>query len=165
MKKSLKELIVCATLMLALVACDDGDSTSTACEGATMEATINGSDFTNFKFNNTLLKVEGTKRMDIRATDSNGRQLIITLSDQTGSAGNGITTDEYIAFADITTGTENTFFFTIIQGSVSYSFIEGSLDITSCDAEGKRVSGTFSFEGDEFEVTAGSFDNLCYKVN
>jgi len=165
MKNSLTKLIVCATLMLALVACDDDDSTSTTCEGATMEATINGTDISNFKFNNTLLKVEGTKRMDIRATDSNGRQLIITISDQTGSAGNGITTDEYISFADITTGTENTFFFTIIQGSVSYSFIEGSLDITSCDADEKRVSGTFSFEDDEFEVTSGSFENLCYKVN
>ena len=39
-------------------------------------------------FNNTLLKGGAAgKRMDIRATDSKGREVIITLTDNSGKAG------------------------------------------------------------------------------
>ena len=103
--------------------------------------------------------------MDIRATDAEGRQLIITVSDQTsGTNGDGVSTDPYIPFEDVTTGTENTFFFTIIEDGVSYSFSDGNLDIMSCDASGKKVSGTFSFSDDDFQVTNGTFTSMCYTV-
>jgi hypothetical protein len=130
---------------------------------------VNDELATGSSFNNTLLKAStgGTavKRMDIRATDAEGRQLIITISDQTtGTNGDGVSTDLYIPFDDVTTGTENTFFFTIIENGISYPFIDGSLDITSCDASGKKVSGTFSFSDDDFQVTNGSFTNMCYTV-
>ena len=166
--KRLKNLSVFAlVVMLSLSACSDDDSNS--CQNGSLEMTINGDHVTGSSFDNTLLKgndggVEG-KRMDIRATDASGRMLIITISDRsTGASGNGISTDEYVSMSEIDTGMENIFFFTIVDGDVSYSFVEGSLDITSCDENAKQISGTFSFSDGEFVVTNGSFTDLCYRI-
>ncbi|HEX6225473.1 MAG TPA: hypothetical protein VFZ52_13745 [Chryseolinea sp.] len=155
--------------LICLSACEKDDPKSEACENGTLVATVNGDQETGSSFNNTLVKASnaGTdgKRMDIRATDAEGRQLIISFTDlSTGTEGNGVSTDAYIPIDDVTTGTENTFLFTIIEGGISYPFTDGTLDITSCDANAKKVSGTFSFSDGEFEVTNGSFTNMCYTV-
>jgi hypothetical protein len=118
---------------------------------------------------NTLLKAStgatDAKRMDIRATDAEGRMLIISFNDlSTGATGNGISIEAYVSIDDIATGTENTFFFTIIEDGVSYPFMDGTLDITSCDANALQVSGTFSFSDQDYEVTSGTFTNVCYRV-
>jgi|SRR5688572_22440139 hypothetical protein len=170
MKKLMKMLGVAALLaVVSLSACSDDSSDS--CQNGTLEMTVNGDAVTGSSFNNTLLKAVsmGTpgKRMDIRATDSDGRQLIISFSDlTTGTDGNGVTTDDdYIPFDDVLTGTENVFFFTIIDDDGStYMFTDGTLDITSCDASAKQVSGTFSFSDPDFEVTSGSFTDMCYRI-
>jgi hypothetical protein len=165
MKKFMRMLSVLTLLVVvSLSACKDDPAPET-CQNGTFEAKVNGDLASGSSFDNTLLKAAGTKRTDIRATDANGRQLIITVSDQsTGTEGNGISTGEYIPFDDVMTGTENSFFFTIIDNDVTYPFIQGSLDITSCDADKKKVSGTFSFAGDGFEVMNGTFTDLCYTV-
>ena len=157
------------SVMVSLSACKNDDPKPESCENGAFKATVNGSNATGSSFNNTLVKASSgavaVKRMDIRATDAEGRQLIITLSDQTsGTNGDGVSTDPYIPFDDVTTGTENTFFFTIIEDGISYPFADGSLDITSCDANSKKISGTFSFSDDDFQVTNGSFTNMCYTV-
>lgn len=169
MKKFVTKVSVLALFVaVGLTACKDDDAKA-SCQSGTFEMTVNGDVVTPKSFNNTLVKGNsgGTdaKRMDIRATDANGRQLIITFNDlSTGTVGDGVSTGEYIPFAELETGTENLFLFTIIDGNVSYSFIEGNLDITSCDAEAKQISGTFSFANEDFEVTSGSFTNMCYTV-
>jgi len=152
--------------MVSLSACKNDDPKPESCENGTFKATVNGTAATGSSFNNTLVKANGAgKRMDIRATDAEGRQLIISFNDQTtGTNGDNVSTDPYIPFEDVTTGTENTFFFTIIDDGISYSFIDGSLYITSCDASSKKISGTFSFSDDDFQVTNGSFTNMCYTV-
>jgi hypothetical protein len=169
MKKLVKMLSVFAlSLMIGLCACSD-DSEPEACENGTFQMTVNGEQLSGNSFNSTLLKsnsggVDG-KRMDIRATDAEGRQVIITFNDlTTGTSGNGVSTDEYIPFEEVVTGSENTFLFTIIEDGASYFFISGELDITSCDANAKKVSGTFSFSDGDFEVTNGTFTNMCYSI-
>jgi len=169
--KNLRKLLGVSVLsvMVILSACKKDDPKPESCENGTLKATVNGTTATGSSFNNTLVKANAgatsVKRMDVRATDAEGRQLIITISDQTtGTNGDGLSTDPYIPFEDVTTGTENTFFFTIIEDGVSYSFSDGNLDITSCDASSKKVSGTFSFSDDDFQVTNGSFTNMCYTV-
>ena len=166
MKNVMKLVSVFALFVLVgLSACKKDETKGATCEGGSFEATINSTVVTDVTFYNTLLKGGAAKRMDIRATDANNRQVIITFNDlSTGSASNGVSTDAYIPFEDVTTGTENTFLFTIIEGDNSYSFISGSLDITSCDAGAKKISGTFSFSDADFEVTNGSFTNVCYTV-
>jgi hypothetical protein len=168
MKKIVTKLSVFALfLLLGLNACKDDDSDS--CQNGTFEMTVDGEEVTGGDFNNTLVKANsaGTdgKRMDLRATDNQGRTLIITFTDlSTGKNGDGVSTDEYIPFDDISTGSENTFFFTLITDDVSYPFTDGTLDITSCDANAKQVSGTFSFSNDDIAVSNGSFTNMCYRV-
>ena len=168
MKQVMKMLsMVALCVMTGLFSCKDDDPET--CESGAFAMTINNETVTDVSFDNTLLKgnsagVNG-KRMDIRATDDSGRDLIITFTDlSTGTTGNGISTDAYIPFDDITTGTENTFFFTIIDGTDTYTFFDGNLDITSCDASAKKVSGTFSFFDVDFEVTNGSFTDVCYTI-
>ena len=169
--KNLKQMLGVSALsvMICLSACKDDDPKPDACESGTFEATVNGEHAAATSFNNTLLKAssggyEG-KRMDIRATDAEGRQLIITFNDlSTGLDGNGVSTDGYIAIDQVTSPTQNTFMFTIIEDGISYSFIDGTFDITSCDANAKKVSGTFSFSDEGFAVTSGSFTNMCYTV-
>ena len=170
MKNLRKMLGVSAvSIMVILSACKKDDPQPESCENGMFKATVNGTTATGSSFSNTLVKTNAgaasVKRMDIRATDAEGRQLIITISDQTtGTNGDGVSTDPYIPFEDVTTGTENTFFFTIIEDAVSYSFSDGNLDITSCDSSSKKVSGTFSFSDDDFQVTNGTFTNMCYTV-
>jgi hypothetical protein len=168
MKKFFRNLSV-FTLIAAvgLGACKDDDSDS--CDNGTFAMTLNADDYAGKDFDNTLVIGESAgfdgKRMDIRATDSQGRQLIITFTDMTsGKEGNGVTTEDvYIPMSDIGSQTDSYFFFTLIDGDVSYPFIDGTLDITSCDASKKQVSGTFTFYDGENEAN-GSFTNMCYRI-
>jgi hypothetical protein len=168
MKKFVTKLSVFALfIVLGLNACKDDDSES--CQNGSFGMTINGVDATGSSYNNTLVKGNSAgsdgKRMDIRVTDSDGRELIITFTDlSTGTNGDGVSTGEYISFDEISTGTENVFFFTLTVDGVSYPFTDGELDITSCDANAKQVSGTFSFSDADFSVTNGTFTNMCYRV-
>lgn len=158
--------VLCLTLVL--FACKDDDSGSVKCENGTFEMTLNGGKVTGASFNNTLLNGSSVgvtgKRVDIRATDNVGRQVIITISDNSSAGGNCISTDAYIPFDEIATGTENAFFFTIIEDDVSSSFIDGEFDISSCDADARQISGTFSFSFGDTEVTNGSFTDMCYTI-
>jgi len=164
--------VIALFAIVAVSACKDDDDDKggmKACQNGAFTANINGQSTSATSFNNTLLKGNSGgsagKRMDIRATDGSGRQLIITISDlSSGSSGDGVSTDPYIPFDDITTGTENSFMFTIIENNVSYTYIDGALDVTSCDASSKQVSGTFSFSDEDLQVTNGTFTNMCYTI-
>lgn len=170
MKKLMKMLGVsalCAIVSLSACSDDSGDS----CQNGAFQMTVNGDVVAGSSFNNTLLKATsmGTpgKRMDLRVTDAEGRQLIISFSDlSTGTSGNGVSiADDYVPFDDVITGTENVFFFTLIDTDGStYMFTDGTLDITACDAGAKQVSGTFSFSDPDFDVTNGSFTDMCYHI-
>src|SRR5687767_204453 len=82
MKKIMRMLSTFALLaVVSLSACKDDPEPET-CQNGTFEATVNGGLASGSSFDNTLLKGGGAKRMDIRATDANGRQLIISISDQ-----------------------------------------------------------------------------------
>jgi hypothetical protein len=168
MKSFTVNLNTLALVVFVLVSgCKDDDG-SKSCQNGTFDMTINGEDATAESFNNTLLKAgagaSATKRMDIRVTDTEGRELIITVSDPSnGTSGNDISTDAYTPFDDIVSAEEKTFFFTLTIDDVSSSFTDGTLDITSCDGDAKQVSGTFAFEDDEYTVS-GSFTDLCYKI-
>ena len=86
------------SVMVSLSACKKDDPKPESCENGTFKATVNGLNATGSTFNNTLVKANSgavsVKRMDIRATDAEGRQLIITISDQTtGTNGDGVSTD------------------------------------------------------------------------
>jgi len=125
MKNLSKMLGVSAmSVIVSLSACKKDDPKPDACESGSFKATVNSELATGSSFNNTLVKGNSAgangKRMDIRATDNEGRQLIITFTDlSTGTNGDGVSTDAYIPFDDVTTGPENTFLFTIIEGGVS----------------------------------------------
>lgn len=168
--KNLKKFISLSALsiVVCLTACKD-DPEPDACENGSFSMTLNGGSITGDSFNNTLLKASSGgvsgKRMDIRATDAEGRQLIITFNDtSSGMNGDCISTNAYIPFEEVVTGEENTFLFTYIENGLSYSIISGNLDITSCDADAQKISGTFSFEDGDYEVTNGSFTDMCYTI-
>jgi hypothetical protein len=168
MKKLALKMSAFALVLLTMFnACKDDDSAS--CDNGSFDLTVNAEEMSKSSFNNTLVKgnngsVAG-KRMDIRAKDGEGLELIITISDvSTGAIGNGISIDEYISVDEISGGDENTFFFTIIEDNDDvYTYTEGSLDITACDPNEKQVSGTFSFEGEGYEVS-GTFTDMCYRI-
>jgi major membrane immunogen (membrane-anchored lipoprotein) len=154
--------------LVVLNGCKDDDDDSNSCKNGAFEMTFNNEEVTGDNFNNTLLKAgdgaSATKRMDIRVNDSEGRELIITISDPSnGTSGNGISTDEYTPFDDIVSADEKTFFFTLTIDNVSSSYTDGILDITSCDASARQVSGTFAFGDDEYTVS-GSFTDMCYWI-
>lgn len=169
MKKFFRALSVFTlAALVSLSACKDDDSES--CDNGTFEMTFNGETFTGKNFNNTLVISEDAgfagKRMDIRATDDQGNQFLITFNDMTtGKEGNGVTTEDvYVSFSDLSSQTDNVFFFTLIDtNEISSSYLEGTLHITSCDANKKQVSGTFTIDDGETEAT-GSFTNMCYRI-
>jgi hypothetical protein len=168
LKKFLGISLLSATIALPACKNDDPEPKPATCESGVFESTINGSVSTGISFNNTLEKAGG-KRMDIRATDAQGRQVIVSFIDySTGREGDGVSTDEYIPFAESygteNFGTENTCSFTLTEGGISYYFINGTLDITSCDANAKKISGTFSFSEGDQAVTNGSFTDMCYSI-
>jgi hypothetical protein len=167
----MKKMLSASALSIAILlsACKKDDP-KPSCENGAFTMTLNGEEVSATSFENTLIKASipgaASKRMDIRATDESGRQVIITISDpSTGTNGDGISTDEYIPFDDVTSPTENTFFFSIYeQGQITNGFTDGELDITSCDADNRKVSGTFSFSDGDFVITNGSFTDMCYSV-
>ena len=166
---ALKGFSVLVALRLAVIfsACKDDDETP-KCDNGTFQMTLNGEQVEGVSYNNTLLKGSSVgsdgKRMDIRATDHVGRQVIITFTDLSGSNGNCVVLGEYTAFDDVTTGTENVFMLTIIEDGVSEMLTAGEFEVTSCDADARKVSGTFSFSFADTEVTDGSFTNMCYTI-
>lgn len=154
--------------MVVIGACKDDDSDS--CDNGSFEMTLNGDPVSGKSFNNTLLKWndagEAGKRMDIRATDDQGREVIITFTDNTtGSDGNGVTTEDvYVSMDDTMSPDDNTAFASIYSGDDQlYLLYDGELDITACDASKKQVSGTFSFNDGENEIS-GTFTNMCYRI-
>ena len=167
MEKFLKALGVFTLVVLVnLTACKDDDD---SCENGTFEMSINGNPFTAKDFDNTMAAGESLgfdgKRIDIRATDAQGRQLILTLFDMTsGSEGPCVTTsDVYIPMDDMTNGFQNIFFFTLTDDGVVDGFNEGTLRITSCDSKKKRISGEFTLANDD-TAGSGSFTNMCYRI-
>jgi hypothetical protein len=166
--KKMLGLCVIAALII-VVSCKKDDPEPANCENGQFQMIRNGETVTGVSFNNTLIKANSGgvpgKRMDIRATDATGTQVIITFNDlSSGTSGDGVSTDDYVSFDDLSSASENTFFFTIIENGIGAPFTDGELDITACDPDKKIVSGTFSFSFGEDIVTNGSFTNMCYSV-
>lgn len=179
---------VCLVLTTA-TSCKKSTTTSGSCTGTGGSFTCNldGGSFSGNTYNNTLLKAtfQGipAKRLDIRATASNGDQVVLTISDwRDGKTGNGFRTDTY--YFDATQNpcnNDNTAcigaIFTIISTGGNFTSFpipgssSGSIVITACDEANHTISGTFSGNfsspgggGTSHAATNGTFTNLCYEV-
>lgn len=143
------------------------------CTNGSFTVTIDGILWTGATFNNSMIKGEDagteTKRMDIRVAATDGSSIILTFTDlTTGVTGNCVSsTATYTPFANIATGLENVFFFSLmdVDGNPDVAY-DGTLTITSCDEEKKMVSGTFTFTGFTSGTKGinGVFTNMCYKL-
>jgi hypothetical protein len=168
MQRITKIAIVALALAVGTNGCSNDDEQQN-CENGAFSLLLNGESVTALGVNNTMLKGSSSgaagKRIDIRATDAEGRQYIVTFTDLTnGTSGNCVTTDDYIPFSEVTTGTENVFMFTVIENGVSDHYEDGFLDVTNCDESKRQVSGTFSFGDSEYNVSNGAFTNMCYDI-
>lgn len=183
MKRALL-LLPLVGLLLFANSCKKDDNDNSGCSGSSFSATIDGTAFNATSFNNTLLvgedQITGTGvegiRLDVRATDANGKQLIISVT----NLENGVAIEcvkEEIYYEEATdnycgnNGCEG-IIITLMDGntaSVTSFSGDGIITITNCDEAGKNVSGTFSAEltnfstGDPVEVS-GSFNNQCFAI-
>lgn len=173
--KTWRKTLSASALMLIVVmsGCKKDDPEPDACKDAKFEMVLEGETFTAVSFQNTLIKLAtdaySGKRMDIRASDASGKMIIITFNDlSTGTEGNGVSTDDYISADEVDSPEESdhVFFGTLMQNnSIINAFVEGTFDLTACDADRQTISGNFTFTDGEVTVASGSFTDLCYTVN
>lgn len=153
------------------ISCSKDDETKVT---GTFSCKIDGELFTGTTFTNTLIGDETAKRIDIRAKNEVGEQLVITINDLTGieedfsHLGTKVYTDATAnsPLGIITLGTfydtDNSYYTT------SSSDDEGYAMLTAYDLEGLTVSGEFEFTlasysgGEDMEVTEGVFANQVF---
>lgn len=185
MKKSTHFLLLMSFILFVTYSCKKKDDTpADACSTAgTFTCKIDGVLFTGKTYTNTLLVGTSggvdTKRLDIRATDASGKQIIVSVTEQRdGLVGDGFPTTYNDYNLDVSlnycnsSGTGcNAALLTI--GSVISSPVSdsGPVRVTACDITNKKISGTFSGTITPFgssspmhTVTEGVFTNVCYTV-
>jgi hypothetical protein len=176
--KSFFKLIAISILTsIVLQSCtkDDDMDYVESTDSARLTCKIDGVTFTASKFNNTLIGDAAFKRLDIRATDALGNQLIITINDLEGIGTNfshledTVFVDAFentplgIITLDTYMGSDNSILMTSGDGKeAGYSILK------SCDLTENFVSGIFEFQLEEFGtnnimyVTEGKFSNLKF---
>lgn len=141
-----------------------------------MTCTLDGNSFTATSFNNTLIRITSGnptgKRLDLRGTDANGLQLILSCAITSSNTGEDMPITTY------TTGsTEYEALITLIQNNQTLGMATSSEDdhgtivITSLDASAHTCSGTFEFDAMKFNGDTtmyngvnGQFSGLVYSV-
>lgn len=165
----------------------NNNNNSNPCSNQIMECTIGGTNWAATSFSNTLLKAvdQGidSKRLDIRGTAADGSQLILTISDyRDGLTGDCMRIDTWFMDVDQNYCTQNGSNVMVCNGGLGTYLSAsnqtqmtdldgvGEIVITSCDDANKRVSGTFTFELNDFingttvTVANGVFTDVCYSV-
>ncbi len=182
----LLSLAAACLLIFTVTSCKKTTSTNNCSTSGTFSCTLDGGSFSGNTYNNTLLKLTSggvdAKRLDIRATGSNGKQVILSISDyRDGKTGDGFRTGTYYFDAAMNpcngsgTACIGALFSIIESGSNFVStpvdpYSTGSVVITSCDEANHKISGTFSgsFQslggGSTHTATSGTFTDLCYSV-
>ena len=155
---------------------------------ATLSFKINGVNYTSTVFNNTLIDAsqngQSGKRLDIRGSFDSGKMLILSVSnwDWQNPPINGIVVKKYdtdimgvntvcqdysgVTYCDGALGTY------ILGSEYHMTFSEtipGYIQISSCDAASKKVSGSFYFVTSDmsetvFDTIEGTFTNQVYTV-
>lgn len=163
------------------------NSTPTNTSG-TMSFKINGTTYSCTSYNNTLVNASQAgqtgKRMDIRGSFDGGKTLILTVSnwDWQGPPANGVLVKKYdtqtlgpnTVCQDIGGGTYcdgalGTYMFGSSFHMTISDEIEGYIQVSSCDAANKKVSGSFYFITSDisetvFDTIEGTFINQVYTV-
>ncbi len=157
---------------------------------ATMSFKVNGINYTATSFNNTLISAsqggQQGKRLDIRGSFDSGKTLILTVSNWNwqNPPANGILVKKYdtqtigpntscqdIGGATYCDGALGTYLLSMSDYHMTFSdTIQGYVQITSCDAANKKVSGSFSFITSDisetiFDTIQGTFANQVYTVS
>ncbi len=171
----MKRYIALALLSLFLVSCSDDSNSGPE---PTFSVVVNGQQtwegvgFINSleKFSDTVILITG-KRMDIRVSNKDGENIVITATDiKTGTAGNCITLgDGYIlpSFDSLSLAFNYNKDPNNSAGSFAYG---GFLNITECNEQDKRISGEFAFivqdpsTGDTLNFSGGQFANQSYFI-
>lgn len=166
----MKKLLFIAVLAGFIVGCQGGNP-STA---GSMTVTLNGSPWTASSFNNTILHItSGTptgKRLDLRGT-SNGLQIILSMAITSSSTGYDMPVTTY------STGSSTyEALITIMSGfsteamSTGTAGDNGTITLTSLDANAKKCSGTFQFSAMDLNTDSiiytgvnGHFTDLLYE--
>ena len=144
--------------LVFMFACQSSNPTPTynSSNVGVMKCTLNGQQWVATSFNNTLLTdytnnwgVTG-KRLDLRGTDDNGKQIILTLASTSNVNSAFLNTGTY------TVGGANEALVTVMQGLSLEGMSTGnysdscSIVLTSFDATNKTCQGTFEFETSDF---------------
>lgn len=156
---------------------------------ATMDFKINGINYSATSYNNTLISAsqggQSGKRLDIRGSFDSGKTLILTVSnwDWQNPPANGIVVKKYdtqlmgtntvcqdISGNTYCDGALGTYMFQSSFHMTVSDTIVGYIQISSCDATNKKVSGNFSFITSDlsetlFDTIQGTFTNQVYTVS
>lgn len=167
-------------LLIAYTSCSSDDSNDTSeTPTTTVRALVNGTEWIGNVTSATVLRVASAnqQRFDITAENAFNRMNL--------SCAATLTNNETIPLGTYTftygpNETDALFMFSYFVGSSSFMehfTQQGTLTITAVDAANKRISGTFSFNGDKvgslqetivtpenITVTEGSFTNLSYTL-
>lgn len=182
--KTMKKIAICLAIaaiasLSLLSSCSKAPATTTvACTTGSMTANLNGTAFTAASFQNTLFRGTANgvdaKRFDLRATNSAGKTLIISISDyRDGKVGEGMRTGTY--FLDATENLCNSNQSACVGVLVTYDGAiylpvgTGSVSVTSCDATNHTITGTISgsvedYSGNTFTISNTTFTNCCYSL-
>ena len=172
-------LFIAIGLSAGLTSCKK-DNTAANCTNGTFNATVDGTAFTGATYQNTVIRASQNgvivKRLDIRATASNGKMIILTVTNLEGAAtGKCLKAATYdvdptMNYTDGTNyeGAIGTYMLnsTTIAGQTTPGS-SGSITISSCNETNQQVSGTFTFTtstmfGGSAHTISGTFTDMCY---
>jgi len=176
--KSLCKLVVIAILSaFVLTSCNkDKETEENAPLQGSFSCKIDGELFTATSFNNTVIGDATGKRLDIRATDASGKQVIVTINDldvigtDFSHVGDSVFVDIYenspLGLATLgTIITDDSF---VMSMGLDGGKEAGFAILTSSDLSSKKISGKFEFLLDDFKndktisVTEGTFTDVVY---
>ena len=180
--KKILHSTLAAVLLIAFTSCSSDDSNDTVevpAASTTVRASVNGTEWIGNATSATVIRIASSnqQRFDITAENGSNR---MTLSCEASLTNNEtIPVGTYNFTSD---PTESNALFTFAYFVGGNSFMEhfpeqGTLTITAVDAANKRISGTFSFNGNKvgilqetivtpetIAITNGSFTNLSYRL-
>jgi len=168
--KTIPYLLLLPFFLLVASCGGDGDDEGEDCTGGELTFNLNGDQWTaasftyNFLAANDPVTGQDAKRFDIFAKDAAGNQLTITMNNVGTTEGACMDTGPYVDFSNATE-TSNTVVYSYAgTDGTFFGAFEGTLNITSCDAENKIISGNFTFYDDisENRGTDGVFTGLCF---
>ncbi|MEN8139300.1 MAG: hypothetical protein ABFR62_12790 [Bacteroidota bacterium] len=160
---------------IILMSCNKSNNINENSNLQSFTCKINGETFTADTFNNTLIGDETFKRLDIRAIDKSGKQIIVTVNDVDPLDSNfshlGDTVYVYpflnspvnLASLGTIVDPDGSFLITMPESKES-----GYSKLTDCDFSNKKVSGIFEFMVKDYQtdeityVTEGKYSNLTY---